>query len=103
MWDHTHVQAELERVQQKGPYREELSGLGSRTEQASETLHYLRSRCSSVIHDVFAGLLQSTVCCPDCGHESHKFDEFLNLTLPLPKGCNQGMMASVQVCIALTS
>lgn len=97
------MQAELDRVQQKVAYREELSGLGSRTEQASETLQYLRSRCSSVIHDVFAGLLQSTVRCLDCGHESHKFDEFLGLTLPLPKGCDQGTMASVQVCIALTS
>ena len=37
-----------------------------------------------MIIDLFTGLYQSTLICPDCGKKSITFDPFNDLTLPLP-------------------
>ena len=68
----------------KPPYKE-LKGEGSVSQQADEAWEYAHSRSSSVIQDIFAGQLQSTLQCPDCHAESHTFDEFMDLSLPLPQ------------------
>lgn len=41
---------------------------------------------NSVISDIFAGQLQSTIECTHCKHRSICFDPFLDLSVPLPKG-----------------
>ncbi|EDK42382.1 hypothetical protein LELG_00560 [Lodderomyces elongisporus NRRL YB-4239] len=41
-------------------------------------------RNDSVITDLFTGLYQSTLVCPDCNKTSITFDPFNDLTLPLP-------------------
>ena len=43
-----------------------------------------KARNDSVIIDLFTGLYQSTLICPDCGKKSITFDPFNDLTLPLP-------------------
>ena len=78
------MQTELNRVKGKPPYKE-LKGEGSVSAQANEAWDYAHSRSSSVIQDVFAGQLQSTLQCPACGTLSHTFDEFMDLSLPLPQ------------------
>ncbi|KAG7666111.1 uncharacterized protein J8A68_000367 [[Candida] subhashii] len=43
-----------------------------------------QARNDSVITDLFTGLYQSTLVCPDCSKTSITFDPFNDLTLPLP-------------------
>ncbi|OBA17009.1 cysteine proteinase [Metschnikowia bicuspidata var. bicuspidata NRRL YB-4993] len=43
-----------------------------------------KQRNDSVIVDLFTGLYQSTLVCPDCSKQSITFDPFNDLTLPLP-------------------
>lgn len=78
------LQTELNRVAVKQPYRE-LSGKGTVQQQAQEAWEYARSRFHSIIDDLFAGQLQSTITCQACGAQSHCFDYFLDLSLPLPQ------------------
>ena len=40
----------------------------------------------SVVTDIFAGQLQSTIECLTCHHRSFCFDPFLDLSVPIPKG-----------------
>ena len=87
------AQIELNRVKGKPPYRE-LKGEGSVGQQADEAWEYARSRSNSVIQDVFAGQLQSTLQCPDCGALSHTFDEFMDLSLPLPQNSGLSLRGS---------
>ena len=65
------------------PYRE-LSGRGTEAAQAAEALAYARECSGSWVHETFGGLLQSTLECRACGHRSHCFDAFLDLSLPVP-------------------
>lgn len=39
----------------------------------------------SVISDIFAGQLQSTVTCTECHHQSLSFDPFLDISVPIPR------------------
>ncbi|EGV66692.1 ubiquitin C-terminal hydrolase [Yamadazyma tenuis] len=43
-----------------------------------------KKRNDSVIVDLFSGLYQSVLVCPDCGKTSITYDPFNDLTLPLP-------------------
>nr|WOG36174.1 uncharacterized protein [Candida metapsilosis] len=43
-----------------------------------------KQRNDSVITDLFTGLYESVLVCPDCGKTSITFDPFSDLTLPLP-------------------
>lgn len=43
-----------------------------------------KQRNDSVITDLFTGLYESILVCPDCGKTSITFDPFNDLTLPLP-------------------
>ncbi|GEQ67154.1 hypothetical protein JCM33374_g817 [Metschnikowia sp. JCM 33374] len=43
-----------------------------------------KQRNDSIIVDLFTGLYQSTLICPDCSKQSITFDPFNDLTLPLP-------------------
>lgn len=95
------LQAELNRVKGRPRYKE-LEGRGSEQAQADEAWAYSRSWHDSVIDDVFGGQLQSTVECGRCGHRSHCFDPFLDLSVPLPRGARSssiGHETSVQDCL----
>ena len=59
--------------------------------------NYLR-RNKSIIVDLFQGQLRNTLRCCTCGHTSVKFDPFMYLSLPVPKG--EGKRISVQSCLA---
>ena len=79
----------------KPPYKE-LKGEGSVSQQADEAWEYAHSRSNSVIQDIFAGQLQSTLQCPDCQAESHSFDDFMDLSLALPQ--QQGLRRRAPSC-----
>ncbi|RPB02077.1 UCH-domain-containing protein [Choiromyces venosus 120613-1] len=51
---------------------------------AQEHWSIYKQRNDSVIADLFGGLYQSTLVCPDCEKVSITFDPFIDLTLPLP-------------------
>lgn len=89
------LQTELNRVKVKPPYKE-LKGEGSVSQQADEAWEYAHSRSNSIIQDIFAGQLQSTLQCPHCHAESHTFDEFMDLSLPLPQ--QQGLRQRASSC-----
>lgn len=79
------MQADGNRVLQRPAYKD-LEGKGSVAEQAEEAWTLTRRSSSSVIEDLFAGQLMSTLTCPDCGAQSHCFTEVLDLSLPLLRG-----------------
>ena len=39
---------------------------------------------SSIINDLFAGQICTTIQCPQCNNTHHKFDKFFSLSLPVP-------------------
>lgn len=51
---------------------------------ASEHWDIYKKRNDSAVADLFGGLYQSTLVCPDCKKVSITFDPFMDLTLPLP-------------------
>ncbi|CAE6475711.1 unnamed protein product [Rhizoctonia solani] len=63
----------------QGLSQEELE---ARIAQETWDGHTLRN--DSIISDLFQGMYQSTLTCPDCGKISVTFDPFLSLSLPLP-------------------
>jgi ubiquitin carboxyl-terminal hydrolase 2/21/ubiquitin carboxyl-terminal hydrolase 8 len=79
------LQSECNRVQGKPQYKE-LSSHGSVLQQAAEAAAYARSWHDSLVDDLFGGQLQSTITCSACGAQSHCFDPFLDLSVPLPRG-----------------
>lgn len=42
-----------------------------------------RAREDSAVHDMFAGLLRSTLQCDNCGHRSHTWDPFSDVSLEI--------------------
>mgnify|MGYP003386019446 CR=1 FL=1 len=61
----------------------------SRSELANQAWEQYVNRNNSVISDIFAGQLQSTVTCTECNHESYSFDPFLDLSVPIPRQTQQ--------------
>ena len=51
---------------------------------AKESWEKYKLRNDSVILDLFVGLFESTLICPDCKHVSITFDPFNDLSLPIP-------------------
>lgn len=81
---------DLNRIQQK-PYcekpelrddEEDLDSAVARLAEISWSQH--KKRNDSVIVDLFTGLYESTLICPDCSKTSITFDPFNDITLPLP-------------------
>ena len=77
---------ELNRVRAPPPYQElkDIAGETARA-QASRWARYHEDRNSSVITDIFGGLLQSDRTCRVCGNVSRSFDPFLDLSVPIKK------------------
>lgn len=84
---------------QRPPYRE-LSGTGSEAQQAAEAEELARAWSSSVIDDLFGGLLHSRMRCSVCGAESHAFDPFLDLSLALPEVHGDDGAVSIEDCLS---
>lgn len=54
-------------------------------QQAILSWNRYQSFNSSIIFDLFGGMLQSTVTCLKCNYQSITFEMFLDLSLPIPK------------------
>ena len=78
------IQEEGNRVKGKPPAKE-LKGKGSVTKQAKEAWDYSQTRCNSALQDVFGGQMQSSTRCPKCHSVSRTFNDFLDLSVPLPQ------------------
>ena len=76
------VSKETNTVVTKPKYKE-LSSKGTAEEQSEEAWSYAKSFEDGPVLDVFQGQLQATTKCKKCGHESHCFDPFLDISLPL--------------------
>jgi len=62
----------------------------SPSEEASKAwANYLRHN-DSIVTDIFAGQMQSTVECMTCGHKSKSYDPFLDLSVPVPRPASEG-------------
>lgn len=84
------LQEDLSRIKKK-PYIEKPESTDDMVhdpeavkEMADKVWDITRKRDDSVIADLFTGMYQSTLKCPECGKVSITFDPFTNLTLPLP-------------------
>lgn len=53
--------------------------------------------CTCIIHDLFAGVLQSDLTCPECRSHAETFDPFLDISLDLIQHGNY--MISVKDCL----
>lgn len=87
------LQHDTNRVKGKAPYRE-LAGKGDEAQQADEALRYFESRSSSLVDDIFGGVLQSRVECRQCGNVTYCFDPFLDLSLPIPASSGAAALLS---------
>jgi len=90
---------ELNRVQSPPPYQElkDIVGETARA-QAQRWSRYHEERNSSVITDIFGGMLQSDRTCRVCGTVSRSFDPFLDLSVPIKK---TGSRCTLADCFAL--
>lgn len=78
---------DLNRITEKKKWNitdEEVDAL-SDFDKAIVSWNLARSNNDSVITDIFAGQLQSTVTCHGCSHSSVTFEIFMDLSLPIPK------------------
>lgn len=78
---------DLNRITEKKKWNikdEEIDNL-SDIEKATVSWNMCKSLNDSVITDVFAGQLQSTVTCHGCKYRSVTFEMFMDLSLPIPK------------------
>lgn len=89
-WFLDGLQEDLSRIKKK-PYIEKpestddmINDPGAIKEMAEKVWDITKRRDDSVIADLFTGLYQSTLKCPECGNISITFDPFNNLTLQLP-------------------
>ena len=81
---------DLNRIYNK-PYLEkpelddnQINDLNAVKHLADQCWNQFKQRNDSLIVDLFSGLYQSTLVCPDCNKTSITFDPFNDLTLPLP-------------------
>lgn len=70
-------------------------------EQLAATTWANHRKCNdSSIVDHFQGLFKSRLVCPQCGHESTKFDPFMYLSLPLVQHSDlEGKVLSLEGCV----
>eukprot|EP00347_Sterkiella_histriomuscorum_P015390 403357200 len=93
---------ELNRVTIKPPYKEENFDNLSVQEQSEGWWRYYKSRESSIIQDIFEGQLHIRTKCQLCGYESHKFDNFMDISVPVPQVSDQssrGQSVQLDQCL----
>jgi ubiquitin C-terminal hydrolase len=85
------LNVEFNRVTKKIPYKLLEQTSEPISIQADNWYGYNEARSNSIITDIFQGQLFNTVKCCVCGHEHISFDNFLSLSLTLPKDAKQIM------------
>jgi ubiquitin carboxyl-terminal hydrolase 2/21 len=76
---------ELNRIFKKPPYKEMNFGTLSLDEQSEKWWQYNMARDDSIITDLFTGQLMNTISCLACKHESYAFDNFMDLSVSIPR------------------
>lgn len=56
--------------------------------------------CNCIIHNLFAGVLQSDLTCGSCGHVAETFDPCLDISLDLPTSWNETSILRLEDCLA---
>lgn len=79
------LSADLNRVKIKPKFKELKFKTETKEEQSEKWWEYFKSIEDSFITDLFQGQLMSNTECHLCGHQSLAFDNFMDLSLSLPK------------------
>lgn len=81
----------MSKVKGKPAYKE-LEGEGSASAQADKAWEY-----AGIIKNIFTGQHKSSLQCSHCAATSYKFDDFVDLNLPLPQKSNSKHVCTIQV------
>jgi ubiquitin C-terminal hydrolase len=76
---------ELNRVANKPKYKEINCDHKSSSEQSRIWADYFKERDDSIITDIFEGQLCGTIQCKKCGFKSFSFDNFMDLSVSIPR------------------
>jgi ubiquitin C-terminal hydrolase len=76
---------ELNRIVKKPKYKQIDCDNNPMIEQSEIWYRYFRDRDNSIITDLFEGQLMSKIECEKCGHKSLTFDNFMDLSIQIPK------------------
>ena len=79
------MNVELNRVATKPSYKEIDCDKKPIDEQSAIWAEYFSNRENSIISDLFEGQLCSKIECMKCGYKSYTFDNFLNVSLSIPR------------------
>ena len=76
---------ELNRVEKKPKYQEIDCDAKPVDEQSEIWKQYNKARDNSIITDLFEGQLCSVIECTKCGFKSYSFDNYLDLSVSIPR------------------
>ena len=76
---------ELNRIETKPKYKEIDCDTKSIEEQSATWAKYFAERDNSIITDLFEGQLCSKIECQKCHHKSYTFDNFMDLSVSIPR------------------
>ena len=79
------IHNELNRVTTKPAYKEIDCDKEPVDKQSEIWAKYFKARDNSIITDLFEGQLCSCLTCSQCGYKSYTFDNFLDLSLSIPR------------------
>lgn len=76
---------ELNRVSSKPKYKEMKFEHLPKEKQSEEWRKYYKQRDDSIMTDLFEGQLMNRLSCLSCGHEALAFDNFMDLSVEIPR------------------
>ena len=76
---------ELNRIEQKPKYKEINCEKLTVDQQSEQWSQYFAARDNSIITDLFEGQLCSKIECIKCNHKSYTFDNFMDLSVQIPR------------------
>jgi ubiquitin C-terminal hydrolase len=76
---------EMNRITKKPAYKEMNFDSLSLGDQSEKWWQYNKARDDSIITDLFTGQLMNTIKCLSCKHESYAFDNFMDLSVSIPR------------------
>lgn len=93
---------ELNRVTSKPKYQEINCDDKPVDEQSEIWYKYFRARDDSIISDLFEGQMCSTLTCSKCGYKSRTFDNFMDLSVSIPRKAYRysGCALSINECLS---
>lgn len=89
------LSSDVNRVTTKSKYKELDYKEESKEEQSQGWWDYFLKREDSHIMDLFQGQLISSTECHRCGHKSLAFDNFMDLSLPIPKDESRSLYSRI--------